>query len=184
MSEYFSLTYQNPSSDHFPELLLLEDICFRYDQPHRKKLVFMNCRPNGHCFCAYLEDRPVGYVLLSFSPSGKSATIHALAVHPRLRQQAIGSNLVQKALLEASKSGSRQVICDVSTVNTDTYDLFLKAGFAISIDEPVSLPDPLSGLRLVKNIKENTGSIVAFSDKHEVELNDFNVDYFRILKAC
>ena len=183
MSEYYPLSYRAADEADLLELTLLEDTCFRYNQPYRKNLVRYFFSPLGQCLCAYLGNRPVGYILLVFTTHMKTVEINAFGVHPRLRRQGIGKNLLQKACIEATQVGATQISCDVSFKNEATSELLSEAAFIDTFEDPRQLPDPLDGTCLVLRLTEKNAAISTFAARYDVELNVFNSDFFKILKV-
>jgi ribosomal protein S18 acetylase RimI-like enzyme len=181
MNKIVHIQYQNATIDDLAELLLLEDLCFGKKKAHRKLLRRYFLSQVAHCIVAKLNDQPVGYVLTVFTPNMKTATINALCVHPRLRQQGVGESLLGWAEIEALQSGASQIGAEVQFDNDAMMRLLAQGGYEECHDMLVMIPQHADGTKMRKRLMNGLGDTLHPIKSEEIELSALNADHFNIL---
>lgn len=181
MNKNVSIQYQNAEIEDLSELLLLEDVSFSARQKYRKVLKRYFLSQTAHCIVAKMGERPVGYVLTVFSPNMKSATINALCVHPRMRENSIGENLLQWAEIEALQSGASQISAEVQLENAVMMHMMDQNGYQECSDSLVMLPAFSDGVKMRKRLLAGIHDSVQLTNHQEIEISALNADHFTIL---
>jgi len=183
MTQIVSVQYQNANSDDLAELMLLEDLCFSRKQSYRKKLKRYFMSQVAHCIVAKMGERPIGYVLCVFTPNMKTATIKALCVHPRLRQQGVGESLLNWAEIEAMQSGASQMNAEITLENNIMQHMLSENGYIECPDRLIQIPELADGFKMRKRLIAEEYDESFTNNINEIELSAMNVDHFNILSS-
>ena len=180
MNQIVSVQYQNACVDDLTELMSLEDTCFSKQMSYRKKLKRYFMSQIAHTIVARMEGRVVGYILNVFTPNMKTATIQALCVHPRLRQQGIGESLLNWAEIEAMQCGASQINAEVSFDNSVMTHLLSENGYMECPDRLVLIPQGYDGIKMRKRLMMDDYDLNQVNNFNEIELSSLNVDHFHL----
>ncbi len=90
--------------------------------------IFRDCLQAGYCCWVYFMDqRLIGYAVMSVGAG--EAHILNLCIHPELRRQGLGKQLLQRLLDLARKHQADTVFLEVRASNMAAYKLYLGQGF-------------------------------------------------------
>lgn len=176
MTKFVSIQYQHAMSDDLADLLLLEEHCFGKRRPYRRLLKRYFQSQVAHCIVAKQEENVVGYALIVFSPNMKTATVHALCVHPRMRGQGVGENLLNWTEVEALQSGASQITIEILYENDIMRHMLLENGYVECSDQPSTLPALVDGVKMRKRLFSDTDHSLPLSSA-EIELSALNPDH-------
>ncbi len=89
--------------------------------------------PDAFVLVAGDPEEPTGYALVTLRPSiycdGPLAVLDELYVQPTLRDQGIGTQLLQRAIAEVVARGGGEMHINVDEVDTDTRRFYERHGF-------------------------------------------------------
>lgn len=177
------IQYKNASLNELSDLLMLEELCFGKKRSHRKFLKRYFQSQVARCLVAKLDDRVVGYVLTVFTPNMKTASVNAICVHPRLRQQGIGETLLHWAEVDAIQTGASQIGMEIQYENDIMRHILTENDYTESPDPLTLIPELSDGVKMRKRLGVNLDDSINLSNVSEVEMSAMNADHFKILAS-
>jgi len=117
-----ALAEQEPNPGTFRETLVSDAFRVLLDHPER-----------GRVWLLFLEEKPIGYVVLtlgfSFEFLGTDAFIDELYIEPEFRRRGYGSRAMLLAEAEAKKLGVNALHLEVDEGNEAAFELYRRTGF-------------------------------------------------------
>jgi ribosomal protein S18 acetylase RimI-like enzyme len=180
MIETVEIFYANALEQDSVALLELEKLCFQDDVKYRRVLKRYFMSQVARCLVARLNGIPVGYALITFSATMKSAHLIALCVDPKLRRNEIGANLLACAEIEALHEGASLISVEIDIQNSETIHMLDQQGYEENNEELSLIPYGTEGIKMRKRLFETKPFITSKTDSHEIEISASHADHFNV----
>ncbi|KCZ71520.1 acetyltransferase [Candidatus Methanoperedens nitroreducens] len=117
--------------EDLPELVDLENICFKEDTFNKKQLEYLLLRAKSLVIVVSVDGKIIGSVIILLRAHISHARIYSLNVHPGYRRSGIGSLLMDTALKLLKERGTEKVTLEVEVNNRAAQDLYYSKDFYI-----------------------------------------------------
>jgi ribosomal protein S18 acetylase RimI-like enzyme len=86
---------------------------------------------NGILLVAKVNDVFAGFSITAYNPDSRDGYIHTVDVAPQFQSKGIGSQLIDKTLVELERTDCNHVYCLIQPTNESSKALFSKFGFEV-----------------------------------------------------
>jgi ribosomal protein S18 acetylase RimI-like enzyme len=110
-----------------------ESIEFKPNRITKSLKELINSDNIGRVWLIYLNQKPIGYIVLCFSFSleshGQDGIIDEFFIEEQYRNQGLGENVLKLVIQKSKKLGLKALYLEVNNINIAAQNLYKKTGF-------------------------------------------------------
>jgi ribosomal protein S18 acetylase RimI-like enzyme len=112
-----------------PQLLLVENLCFDYDQLNRRSFKWIIERGHSFLVVAHCGKFLIGYGLVLLKKNSARARLYSLGVVPEFQGNGVASKLIRELEKLARLKKSSSLILEVKETNEGAIKFYTKLGY-------------------------------------------------------
>ncbi len=117
--------------EDLPELVDLENICFKEETFNKKQLEYLLLRAKSLVMVVSVDGKIIGSVIILLRAHISHARIYSLNVHPGYRRGGTGSLIMDTALKLLKERGTEKVTLEVEVNNKAAQSLYYSKDFSM-----------------------------------------------------
>ena len=114
-----------------PSLIALENMCFKEETFHKKKLEYLLTKAKSMVLVASSDDDMIGSIIILLRKNIGNARIYSLNVHPEHRRIGIAGSLMDTSERILIERGFKNITLEVGINNHAAQNLYWSKGFLV-----------------------------------------------------